>query len=203
LGTEEAFCREPPSSFSALSRNPASRTVVAKTQVSSANAGSPASSSRKQTLRDSFVGKVLIGCPPKGDNVKATTEIIVGKDVDEYLMSVSKGSREALERLRKTIRAAAPGAVERISYRMPVFYYHGPLVGFAAFKDHCSFFVMSPSVMNKFKEELKALDTSKGTVRFTWDKPLNVSLVKKLVKARKEENEAKVKKRRPRSSVKS
>jgi uncharacterized protein YdhG (YjbR/CyaY superfamily) len=71
---------------------------------------------------------------------------------------------------------------------MPSFKYHGLLVGFAAFKNHCSFFPMSTSVMEAHKKELKPYDTSKGTIRFQVDKPLPVALVRKLVKARIREN---------------
>jgi uncharacterized protein YdhG (YjbR/CyaY superfamily) len=116
------------------------------------------------------------------------------KDIDEYLASVPKEARAVLENLRKTIKAAAPKTVEMISYRIPTFNYHGMLVGFAAFKDHCSFFVMSPSVMDRYKDELKPYDTATGTIRFPVKKPLPVSLVKKLVKARIKENEVKMKK---------
>lgn len=116
------------------------------------------------------------------------------KNVDEYLASVPAEARDVLERLRVTIRGVAPRAVERISYRIPVFYHHGMLVGFAAFKDHCSFFVMSPSVMNMYRNEYKSYETSKGTIQFSVDHPLPASLVKKLVKARIKENEGKAKK---------
>lgn len=113
------------------------------------------------------------------------------RDVDEYLAALPEEARATLEKLRKTIKAAAPGAVEVISYRIPTFKYHGrPLVYFAAFKDHCSFYPASLSVMDAHKEELKPYYTSKGTIRFPIGKPLPAALVKKLVKARMEENEA-------------
>ena len=92
--------------------------------------------------------------------------------------------------MRKTIRAAAPEAAEVISYRIPAYKHRGLLVGFAAFKDHCSFHVMSMSVMDAHKDELRAYDTGKGTIRFPPGKPLPAALVKKLVKARIDENEA-------------
>jgi uncharacterized protein YdhG (YjbR/CyaY superfamily) len=111
------------------------------------------------------------------------------KDVESYLAATPAAMRTALERLRQTIKAAAPQATEAISYRIPTYKQNGHLVGFAAFKEHCSFFVMSPSVMNAYKDELKAYGTSKGTIRFPADKPLPAALVKKLVKARIEENE--------------
>jgi uncharacterized protein YdhG (YjbR/CyaY superfamily) len=110
-------------------------------------------------------------------------------DVDRYLATVPKDARAALARLRKIIRAAAPKATETISYQMPAYKYHGLLVAFAAFKDHCSFFPGAAG-MKALQHELKAYDTSKGTIRFPIDKPLPAVLVKKLVKARIKENEA-------------
>jgi uncharacterized protein YdhG (YjbR/CyaY superfamily) len=114
-------------------------------------------------------------------------------EIDDYLAAVPDEARATLEKLRKTIRAAAPKATETISYRIPTFKYHGPLVAFAAFPNHCSFFPMSPSVMEAHKDELKPYETSKGTIRFPAHKPLPAALVKKLVKARIAENEARLK----------
>jgi uncharacterized protein YdhG (YjbR/CyaY superfamily) len=120
---------------------------------------------------------------------KSSTKTRVPATVDEYLAGVPKDARVILEKLRQTIRAAAPQAVEVISYQMPMFKHHGMLVGFAAFKDHCSFFPGS-GVMEAYEEELKNYKTSKGTIRFTIEKPLPATLVKKLVKARIKHNEA-------------
>ena len=116
------------------------------------------------------------------------------RDVDEYLAGVPKEARATLEKLRKTIRAAAPMASEVISYQMPMYKHHGMLVGFAAFKNHCSIFPGS-AVMDAHKEELERYDTSKGTIRFPVDQPPPAALVKKLVKARLEENEARAARR--------
>jgi uncharacterized protein YdhG (YjbR/CyaY superfamily) len=113
----------------------------------------------------------------------------VAKDVDEYLAGVPKEARATLEKLRKTIKAAAPMASEVISYQMPMYKHHGMVIGFAAFKNHCSIFPGS-AVMDAHKAELKRYETSKGTIRFPASKPLPAALVKKLVKARIEENEA-------------
>jgi uncharacterized protein YdhG (YjbR/CyaY superfamily) len=117
------------------------------------------------------------------------------KDVDDYLAAVPPDARAALEKLRETIRAAAPEAVQVISYGVPTFRHHGGLVAFAAFKDHCSFFVMSPAVMEAHRADLRGYDTAKGTVHFSADKPLPAALVRKLVKARIAENEARGKKK--------
>lgn len=111
------------------------------------------------------------------------------KTVDGYLAALPAEARATLENLRKTIKAAAPKATEVISYQMPMFKHHGMLVGFAAFKNHCSFFPGAEPIATH-KDELKAYETSKGTIRFPIGKPLPAALVKKLVKTRIAENEA-------------
>ena len=73
-----------------------------------------------------------------------------------------------------------------------MFKYKGLLFGFAALKDHCSLFAATSSLVEQFESELKPYSTSKGTIRFPADKPLPAALVKKLVKARMKENEARV-----------
>lgn len=117
------------------------------------------------------------------------------RDVDEYLAGVPKEARATLAKLRQTIKAAAPMASEGISYQMPMYKHHGMVIGFAAFKDHCSIFPGS-AVMDEYKEELRNYDTSKGTIRFPANKPLPATLVKKLVKARIAENEGRAKKKK-------
>ncbi|HWS21132.1 MAG TPA: DUF1801 domain-containing protein [Methanoregula sp.] len=117
------------------------------------------------------------------------------KNVDEYLAAVPDEVRPVLEKLRKAIRSAAPKAEEGISFQIPMFKYHGPLVFFAAFRNHCSFYVVSKPIMEVFTSELKPWDTSGTTIHFPAKNPLPASLVKKIVKARIEENEARVKNR--------
>ena len=111
------------------------------------------------------------------------------KTIDEYLALVKPEQRAALEKLRKTIHAAAPGAEEYIGYGLAGFKLHGrPLVYFGAWENHCALYAASPAVQKKFQKELKGFEVSKGTIRFTPDKPLPTALVKKLVKARIAEN---------------
>jgi len=113
-------------------------------------------------------------------------------DVESYLARCPEPHRTTLEKLRATIGSVVPkGTTEAISYGMPAFKYKGALVGYAAFKDHCSFFPMSGRLVEEFAEELKAYKTSKGTIQFPVDKPLPVALVKKMVKARVAQNELK------------
>jgi len=114
--------------------------------------------------------------------------------VDQYLAEVPKEDRIALEKLRKAIKAAAPEAEEMISYRMPAYKYHGPLVFFAAFQNHLSLFV-GKLIPVALKKELAGYVTKAGTIHFTAQKPLPSSLVKKIVKARMKENEARAKKK--------
>src|SRR5438093_13064024 len=110
------------------------------------------------------------------------------KTIDEYLAALSDDKRSALERLRKTIRSAAPKAEECISYQLPAFRLNGMLVAFGATANHCAFYAMSSSTVEAHKAELRGYDTSKGTIRFPADKPLPAALVRKLVKARIAEN---------------
>jgi uncharacterized protein YdhG (YjbR/CyaY superfamily) len=111
--------------------------------------------------------------------------------VEDYMAALPEAPRAALEKLRKTIKAAAPEATETISYQMPAFKLHGRfLVSYAAFKNHCSLFPASTKVLEAHGEELKPYFSGKGTIRFTVDEPLPSTLVKKIVKARIEENAA-------------
>jgi uncharacterized protein YdhG (YjbR/CyaY superfamily) len=115
-------------------------------------------------------------------------KMIKAKTVEEYLAQVPEPARSTLEKVRESIRKAAPtGTTEKLSYGMPAFYHNGPLVAYAAFTDHCSFFPMSAGVVKELQKELKGYATAKGTIRFGLDKPMPASLIKKVVKARLEQ----------------
>jgi len=106
------------------------------------------------------------------------------RTIDEYLSSVDKEKRAALQKLREAIKAAAPKAEECISYQLPAFRHSGRfLVAFGAAKNHCSFYPGARPIA-VHKKELKSYDTSKGTIRFSPDSPLPATLVRKLVKTR-------------------
>jgi uncharacterized protein YdhG (YjbR/CyaY superfamily) len=124
----------------------------------------------------------------KVTNTKPMKKSASARTVDDYLAALPEEARATLEKLRKVIKAAAPNATEGISYQMPMYKQHGMLVGFAAFKNHCSFFPGAKALVDH-KDELKAYGTSKGTIRFPIGKPLPATLVKKLVKERIAENE--------------
>jgi uncharacterized protein YdhG (YjbR/CyaY superfamily) len=118
---------------------------------------------------------------------KITTENAV-RSVDEYLLPLPEDVRTMLENVRQAIWAAAPKAEEVISYQIPTYKFHGPLVHFAAFKDHCSFVAVSKTVIPKFKKELAGYKTSGRTIHFSIDNPLSPALIKKIVKLRVAEN---------------
>jgi len=104
---------------------------------------------------------------------------------DDCLANATPEQRGALEKVRKAIRASAPDAEEGVSYGMAAFRLNGkPIAGLAAFTGHCSYFPMSGAVVAALKDDLKAYETSKGGIRFAAAKPLPVTLVRKLVKAR-------------------
>lgn len=104
--------------------------------------------------------------------------------VDEYLAGVPEPARGTLKKIRAAIRSAMPPeTTEVISYGIPAFKYKGLLMWFAAFSGHCSLFP-TMSVIRAFKNELKAYEISKGTVRFPVNKPPPATLLKKMVKAR-------------------
>ncbi|MFN2440410.1 MAG: iron chaperone, partial [Chitinophagaceae bacterium] len=114
------------------------------------------------------------------------------KNVDEYLHSLPKEVRTTLEKIRQTIKAAAPKAEEIISYQIPTYQYLGPLVHFAAFEKHCSFVVVSKDTLSHLQRDNKDLQSYKisgTTIHFTPDKPLPEALIRKIVKARIKENE--------------
>jgi uncharacterized protein YdhG (YjbR/CyaY superfamily) len=114
------------------------------------------------------------------------------KEVDAYIAAVPEPARTTLNRIRSTIRSVVPPeATETISYRIPTFKYKGMLISFAAFSNHCSLF--PGAIVEAFQPELKAFETSKGTIRFPVDKPPPAALLKKIVKARIAQNELKKK----------
>ena len=106
------------------------------------------------------------------------------RSIDDYLSRLSEEKREALQKIRKAVRAAAPRAEECISYQLPAFRLDGRmLVWFGAASRHCSFYPGAEPIRAHAKD-LESYDTSKGTVRFPPGRPLSPALVRKLVRAR-------------------
>lgn len=107
------------------------------------------------------------------------------QDIDGYIASAPPESQSKLRELRKIIKILAPQAEEGISYGMPAFKLHGqPFIGFAGYKHHVGFYPMSGSFLKAYEKDLKNYKTSAGAVQFSLDRPLPVSLIKKLVKGK-------------------
>lgn len=107
------------------------------------------------------------------------------KTIDEYLAAVSDEQRVALEKLRKTIRAAVPKAEECINYGVAAFRLNGECIaGFGASAKHCSYYPMSGATVATLKDELQKYATTKGSIQFQPDQPLPATLVRKLIKTR-------------------
>ena len=111
----------------------------------------------------------------------------VAGNIDEYIERFPENVQAILQKLRATIRRAAPGAEEVISYQMPAFKYHGTLVYFAGYKNHIGFYPTS-SPMKFFKDRLTNYKTSKGAIQFPINEAIPLALVKDIVKFRIREN---------------
>lgn len=108
-------------------------------------------------------------------------------DVEAYLAKLPEAERNALEHVRAVIAHTVPDAEEIISYGMPAFRQVKTLVGYAAFKNHLSFFPMSTAVFEKLAGDIEPYKTSKGTLQFTIDNMLPDSLIEEMVQVRLEE----------------
>ena len=112
------------------------------------------------------------------------------KNVDEYVAAQSKNVQSILNKLRSTIKSAAPKAEEVMSYQMPAYRHNGMLVFFAAWQNHIGLYPASPA-MKAFEKELSAYERSKGTIKFPLGKKIPFGLIGKIVKFRVKENEEK------------
>ena len=105
------------------------------------------------------------------------------RNIDEYIAGFPEEVQALLEKLRMTIREAAPDAEEAIKYRMPTFTLNGNLVHFAAFKKHIGFYP-APRGIEEFKDELSVYKGAKGSVQFPLGEPIPFELVGRIVKFR-------------------
>jgi uncharacterized protein YdhG (YjbR/CyaY superfamily) len=109
------------------------------------------------------------------------------QNIDEYIAGFPAEVQVKLNKIRETIKKAAPGAKEKISYQMPTFDLNGNLVHFAAYPNHLGFYP-APSGINAFKNELAGFKSSKGAIQFPLDKPLPLDLISNIVSFRVKEN---------------
>ena len=116
------------------------------------------------------------------------------KTVDEYIHSFPDEVQEKLLKIRQTIKKVAPKSEEVISYQIPAFRQNGMLVWYAAFKNHIGFFPTSKAIQ-QFSKELSLFKTSKGTIKFPYDKKIPFSLITKISKYRVKEDLKKYKKK--------
>lgn len=107
--------------------------------------------------------------------------------IEAYIAQFPSDVQEKLRMLRKIIRQEAPGAEEKISYRMPTFVLHGDLVYFAGFKRHIGLYPL-PSGVEAFAPELAGYRTGKASIQFPIDKPLPAELIARIVRFRVAEN---------------
>ena len=117
------------------------------------------------------------------------------KEIDKFISAFPEDVQEILNKVRETIREAAPDAEETINYGIPTFTLNGNLVHFSAFKTHIGFYP-TPSGVEKFKKELSRYEGAKGSVKFPLDKPIPYALISKIVEFRVKENLAKAKKKK-------
>jgi uncharacterized protein YdhG (YjbR/CyaY superfamily) len=114
------------------------------------------------------------------------------KTIDEYIADFPPDVQDILQKIRATIRKAAPEAQEKISYQMPTFTLYGNLVHFAAFKNHIGFYPI-PSGIEAFKEDLSPYKQGKGSVQFPLDQPIPYDLIARITAFRVRENLEKAK----------
>ena len=112
------------------------------------------------------------------------------KNTDEYIIQQPEDIQIILKKIRQTIKDAAPGAQEAISYGMPTFRMNGNLVHFAAQAHHIGFYP-TPSGVSAFEKELELYKTTKGGIQFPLDKPIPYKLIKKITKFRVKEASSK------------
>ena len=111
------------------------------------------------------------------------------QSIDEYIAGFPPDTQALLETVRATIKAAAPGAAERISYGMPAFALHGPLVYFAALKNHIGFYPTNSGI-EAFRDELAGYEVTKGSAKFPVNRPLPLDLIRRIVEYRVDQNRA-------------
>lgn len=105
-------------------------------------------------------------------------------NIDAYIAAFPEDVQKVLEQVRLTVRKAAPGTEETISYGMPAFRYKGRIIiYFAGYKNHIGFYA-TPSGHTAFVKELSKYKQGRGSVQFPLDKPMPLNLIARMVKFR-------------------
>jgi uncharacterized protein YdhG (YjbR/CyaY superfamily) len=125
--------------------------------------------------------------------MKKTTDMPAPRTIDEYLSFLSEKEQEALCRIWEIVKEIVPNSEDVISHQIPILKHHGMLVGFGAFKKHLSFYAISMTILEEFKEELKDFNYCGGTIQFSLEKQLPADLIERIVRKRVAMNEAKTK----------
>lgn len=137
--------------------------------------------------RETAAGRLLPNSVLLVESVKMKSDEKAVDTIDGYIAGFPPDVQKVLQKVRATIRKAAPAAEEAIKYRIPTFILHGNLVHFAAFKKHVGFYP-APSAIEKFKAELEGYEGAKGSVQFPLDQPLPFGLITRIVKFRVRES---------------
>jgi len=123
-------------------------------------------------------------------NKRAITKVPFNS-VDNYIKTFPESVQKMLQQVRKTIKSAAPDAIEGFSYMMPAYKMNGkPLVYFAGYKNHIGFYA-TPTGHLAFEKELSKYKQGKGSVQFPLDEPMPLDLIKQIVKFRVAESSGK------------
>jgi len=107
--------------------------------------------------------------------------------VDQYIFASPATAQGYLHQMRSVIRSAVPDAIEKISYKMPAYFYKGVLVYFGVNKNHIGFYP-TPSGIDTFRDQLAEYHYSRGAIQFPFHQPLPIQLIKKIVLFRIKEN---------------
>jgi uncharacterized protein YdhG (YjbR/CyaY superfamily) len=120
----------------------------------------------------------------------------VPANFEQYLLNNPKKIQERLQKIRLLVKKIAPESVEKISYGMPAFTFHGMLIYFAAHTKHIGFYPL-PSAIIAFKEELTRYKTARGSIQFPHNEPLPLKLIEQIIAFRVAENAMKAEMKTP------
>lgn len=132
-----------------------------------------------------------VGVPTRDEKgARVKTSQATPRTIDEYIAGFDPDVQKILQKVRATIRAAAPEAGEAIKYQLPTFVLNGNLVHFGAFKHHIGLYP-TPSATEEFKAELAPYESAKASVKFPLDEPIPYDLIRHIVEFRVAEMSAK------------